>query len=421
MHRPRSRRGLGAALALLGSVSLIAGCSSSGGGGGGSKTPSSSAPATNAAALGTPHKATGSPLKIGFVNDGKGDTADTTGSWDTANATAKYANEYLNGINGHVIVLDHCETNYTSSGGTACGVQMVKDKTVAVLAPASSEDKLVAGAMSGSGIPVIALSSASPELTSAPGNFVITNGFAALGIMLKTAKEKGIKKAGVVIVDVAAAAAVGPLTKPVFKNNGIEQDFIQIGASVADHTGRIQQAITGGTGAFTISGPESFVEADLKALRQLQFKGPIYIALNPVPAGFSSIPGGLTGITNVVTVTTDPSDPDVKIYNAVKSKYGVDAVGLNPNTGFQSVLSLVRALNGRTTAVDAKSITTAMNTMPAPVKLPLGGGLTFQCGQNLLKVLPNTCMTAALVAELDAKGNAKSYVVVDPKANLVGL
>ncbi len=423
MRNPRSRHRLGVALAVLSAASLLAaGCTSSGGSssgssGGGSGSAGSSA--ADSAVLGTPHKAAGTPIKVGFVNDGQGDVADNTGAWDTAQGAAKYANDYLNGINGQVIQLVHCETKYTASGGTTCGVQMVNDKVDVVLAPAGAEDKYIFGPVNKAGIPYVALGSGDGGILTAPGAYVLQNGFAAIAAEVQLAKAKGIKKAGLVIIDVPAAAAVGPITKPIYTKAGVEQDFIPIAASVADQTGRLQQAINSGTGAFIISGTNSFLVASLKALRQLQFKGPIVIALSPVTKDVvDAVPGGLAGIVNVVAQTSDPKDQDVRLYKAVNAKYAVSTPGTLPEVGFTSVLGLQRALQGVTSAVDPKSIIAAMDKMPALVKLPLGGGITFQCGIHLLAIAPNYCTTQYLQATLDKNGQATSYTLGDAKTLL---
>ncbi len=403
-------------LAGLGALSLLAaGCTSSGGGSGSSTSGGKSGSAASTSVLGTPHKATGSPIKIGYVNDGQGEQTDNSGQWEMAKAAASYANDYLNGINGHVIQLDHCETKYTASGGTSCGVQMVTDKVAAAIVPTSAEDKYVFATTQKAKIPFIALSSADGGVTGAPYGFVLTNGLTALAALLQISEEKGIKKAGIIIIDVPAAAAVGPITKPMFAKAGIEQDFIPIAASAADQTGRLQQAINSGTGAFTVTGTETFVVASLKAFKQLQFKGPIVTSQPVTKTMVAAVPGGVAGVTSVVSQTGDTNDPDVQVAAAAKAKYATNVTGTSPDTGFISVLSFVRALQGQPSAVDAKSINTALNTMPKPVKLAIGGGITFQCGTHPVAITPNVCTTQYLKAALDKDGNATSYVLGDAK------
>ena len=83
--------------------------------------PAETTAATDAPAeggLGEPNEATGEPITIGFVSDG----ADAAFGSDEAivktfESTIQYANEYLGGINGHPIEIDHCDTGATPAGG----------------------------------------------------------------------------------------------------------------------------------------------------------------------------------------------------------------------------------------------------------------------------------------------------------------
>jgi branched-chain amino acid transport system substrate-binding protein len=417
MSRLASRRA-GGAFALLGVVSLVAaGCGSSSGSGTGGSSASAS-PAVNAAVLGTPNKATGSPIKLGFVNDGNGGGIDNTGYWITAQTAAKYANDYLGGLNGHVIDLDHCETGNTPSGGTACGVQMVKDNVATVLVATSAQDHSIFAALGGK-IPYVTGSAADSAILISPGGFVLNNSLGGLGAGLASAKKVGAKKAGIIVIDVPAATGpVKALAAPYYKKAGIELDFIPISPSVADQTPQIQQAISRGDGQFTITGTSEFTGASLKALKQLGFKGPILTALSPFPKSVvDAVPGGVAGVTNAVSVTDALSDKDVQVYNAATVKYHgqTSATGTTSQLGYQVTLSFVKALTGDTTAVDAKSIQTALSTMPKPIPLVLGGGITFQCGSKPFAIIPNVCTSGILIGTLQSDGTVKQYDLVDTK------
>src|SRR5262249_25654521 len=54
------------------------------------------------AILGASNKATGTPIKIGLVTDGKSAGIDHTPVVGAFNATVQYVNEHLGGLNGHV-------------------------------------------------------------------------------------------------------------------------------------------------------------------------------------------------------------------------------------------------------------------------------------------------------------------------------
>ena len=423
MPRIASARRTGTTVALLGMLSLAAtGCGSSSKGASPSGGPSSSgSAATTAAVLGAPNKASGSPIKFGFVNDGKTQGIDNSGYYVTAQLAVEYANDYLGGLNGHVISLDHCETLNTPSGGTACGVQMVKDNVAAVLVATSGVDHSIFAALNGK-IPYVTSAAADTGILLSKGGFVLDNSLGGLGAGLAAAKKLGAKKAGIIVIDVPAATGpIKALATPYYQKAGIELDMIPISASVADQTPQIQQAISRGDAQFTITGTSAFDGASLKALKQLGFKGPSLTALTPFPkAVVDLVPGGVAGVTNAVSVTDDPANKDVQVYTAALQKYGVTdpPTGTTNQLGYATVLAVVKALTGVTTAVDAASIQTALSAMPKPVDLPLGGGLTFQCGSKPFAIIPNVCSSQILIGTLKSDGTVTKYDVVDTKSVL---
>jgi branched-chain amino acid transport system substrate-binding protein len=129
----------------------------------------------------------------------------------------------------------------------------------------------------------------------------------------------------------------------------------------------------------------------------------------------------VAGVTNAVSVTDATSDKDVQVFNAATEKYHgqTSASGTTSQLGYQVTLSFVNALTGDTAAVDAKSIQSALSTMPKPINLVLGGGITFQCGSKPFAIIPNVCTTGILIGTLQSDGSVKQYDLVDTK-NVLG-
>src|SRR5580658_303602 len=97
-----------ATVAVIGLVA--AGCSSSGssssaGSGSSSSTASSTPAAASGSVFGTPKKATGTPYTFGMINDETG-AVTFPEARQGAIAAVNYVNNYLDGINGHPIVID---------------------------------------------------------------------------------------------------------------------------------------------------------------------------------------------------------------------------------------------------------------------------------------------------------------------------
>ena len=363
--------------------------------------------------LGTKNPATGSPIKIGVVTGGEGPEADTTGQVTTAQAAADYANDYLGGLNGHKIELVSCLTQWKASNATQCGINMIKQKVAVVIASGFGEDLYVSNVLDGKGIPYITNSSAAMAISGHPGFYLLNNPFVALGTMLALADQQNLKKGAIVIPDVPAAAVVGDLTKGMFDAAGLEQDFIQIGLNVADHTSQMQKAVDNGDQIFEITGNESFYANAIKGLHNVGFDGSIVISLSEITPTLVQQSGGLQGVVNTVPTTFDPADPDVKVYNAAIAKYAPGAkLNANDEQSFIILVSAVRMLAGRPEAVDGKSIINALDNMKAPAALFMGAGIMENC-DHTNPLFPNTCTGQAIQQELDKDGKAVSSSVID--------
>ena len=414
------RRRLSAALAIASVSGLLiaAGCTSTETNTG---TPVGTTVDT-AAVLGTPKKATGSPIKIGLIDDGKSTGIDHTPVVGAFKATVEYANEYLGGINGHVIEVDECSTNNTPSDATTCGVQMVNDKVAAVLVPVSAQDTNVFKALTGNGIPYFTYAAGSQEVITGKDTFLLVNPIATLAGPAKLAKEKGVKKAAIIIIDVPSAVApLEAIARPIYTEAGIDLNVVPISPQTADMTPQIQQAISAGAEQFTVVGTDEFNTSAIKALQQLAFSGRIVMITPPTQTIADNVPNGLEGVAYITSATSDPADKDVQLYDAVMKKYMPDQTPVSASAwAFATVMGFVNGLNGNASAVDAASVNAALGSMPKPLPLPLGSGLTYQCGAKVVALLPNACTANVLWTELDAKGNGQKYEALDVAAYMPG-
>src|SRR6185369_11697403 len=135
----------------LAAVALAAaGCGSSGGSGGGAN----GSAGADAAILGTPKAASGTPVKIGFVSTGRTPAVDTSDEIKGAQATVAYANAYLGGLRGHPIELVPCEEKGVPAAAQACGNKFLQDHVAAVAAGSPGQTDPWIQIVSPAGIPV---------------------------------------------------------------------------------------------------------------------------------------------------------------------------------------------------------------------------------------------------------------------------
>ena len=183
----------------------------------------------------------------------------------------------------------------------------------------------------------------------------------------------------------------------------------------------VQQAIGGGAGVFAITGTDPFTTSAINALDQLGFEGTI-VSNTLSQAIIDGVADGVEGVVGTGAQTNDPADPDVELYEAVLAKYLPDVPrDIGTPGAFATVLGFVRALTGVTDAVDAATVSEALAAMPQPIELPLGGGITFQCGTAPLAYAPGICSIDVLRWTYGAAGERLDVGILDVPPEVLAL
>jgi ABC-type branched-subunit amino acid transport system substrate-binding protein len=408
-RRRRLRVTLFAGLAAV--ALAAAGCGSSGGSGG---TANGSAGA-DTAILGTPKAASGTPVKIGFIGSGRTQTVDTTDETKAAQATAAYANAYLGGLRGHPIELVTCEDKNVPATSQACGNTFVQQHVAAVAAGGPGLTDPWIQIVHPAGIPVGMNSAASSMVLSTPGVFVWSNPLAVFGTPAAYAREHKLAKAAIVVIDFPTATGPAKALEPAFFHNaGATAEVVAIPPGTADMTPQIQAAKH--PDLFHVIGNATFCASAIRAIRTIDPKASITAIDRCVGADKgASIPGGFKGVTITAEANVNPNDKEFQLFKAVMGKFGNGlGTGVNPQSGYQGMLSLVRAVNAASgTDVTPAGITKALQTMPA-TPYPLGGGATFKCdGTATAAVSKNVCSAASFVADAATDGTLSNFTTLD--------
>ena len=384
--------------------------------------PTSSASNGDSDVLGTPNKATGTPLKVGYLNEGKNAALDFTDEQAAFEATVKYINEYLGGIGGHPLEPQLCQTNADPTQAKACGDEFVSAQVPVVLSGITTQVEPVAVTLKSAGIPIFAYGDSSATLLSTEGNANLINSLGiAFGGGAKIAQEKGNTKAAMFVLNVPELSSAAPLAIALYKNVGAELDLVPVGTGTdfSDMTAKVNAALAKNPDQIAIVGQDQFTAAAIRAARDAGFQGTTVIIGNTVTPEVGQAIGGFQGVDVITTTTTDPSDPDQILYNAIMDKYSPSTGrSLNAPAGFELALSFYRTLEGMSGEFTTASYEAALAAM-SPTPLPLGGGITFQCNGTavqdpLLKErLRAICTSQVLHATLDKDGEASEYEVFD--------
>jgi branched-chain amino acid transport system substrate-binding protein len=393
------------AILLSGAVAVTA-CSSSSKSTTGATTPGSTK-SSSSDLLGPSKPASGTPVKIGFASDGKSVAVDNSSETPAAQATAKYINEHLGGIAGHPIELDTCDTKDTPAGSTDCGNQFIADKVAAVLVTVSGASASLFKAVNAGNLPYVEHEAADSAIVAGKNAYVLTNSLSNFVGPPKMAQNSGAKRAAVIAIDVPGVTEpLKTLGGAFYKNAGVTLDVVPVPPGTPDMTPQMQVELSKNPEQIQVIGNAAFCTSALKAMKTLGYSKSIIVISQCVsPSGVSSIPGGYSGMKEATVTSSDPADPDVKLFKAVMSTYapGAQIVDTTPGA-FSTVLGFAHAMSGLTGDVTPASVQTAFQTM-SPQPLPLSGGATFQCNGKQISFAPAVCATGVLEATLDTSGS----------------
>ncbi len=336
--------------------------------------------ASSDSGLGTKDPAKGTPVKIGFITDGKATATDNSIESDVADASVKWINQYRNGIGGHPIELDTCVTGADPGKSVDCANQMIQDDVAAVLFGSNQFTLNSWKPLHDAGIPTFLASSGNADIKAdTASTFVFNAGLSALEtVIVGGAKEAKTKKVTVVVIDVPAATQIFADKTP-FEKAGLSLDVVPVALGTADMTPQMQKVVSKNPkGEVFVLGNDTFCIAAFNGLRTAGFKGTVSTGSSclsdatrtAVPADF------LKGIKVSATSPIDtPKDPSMQQYFAVLDKFGASDVDKTRATGatlFQGITGLDVAtenLNGDATPA---TIIAAAKAMPWSV-LPLVG------------------------------------------------
>ncbi|MCW2527397.1 MAG: hypothetical protein JWM76_2257 [Pseudonocardiales bacterium] len=365
--------------------------------------------------LGTPNKATGSPIVIGFNNPGPRETGSAVDENVAARALVKYANEYLGGVNGHVIQLDECDHLDLPAKQLDCANQSIKANVAAVVQGNGDDNTMKT--VGNAGIPVFTGLAASTIGLTTPNVYSMGNGLGSFGGGAAYAKSIGAKQVAMISVDVPAAT--GPAKAvgiPMFKSIGATLSVTAVAPGTADMSPQISAAAQVKPDMYWVFGSANFCTSALTAIKTLSPGTKILMYGTCVSPDKTAIPGGYAGIkAQVGTTAFDPTDPSYQLFEAVMKKYNGAATQIGAY-GYSPLLGLIELLNAaKLTDTSAAGVNAAIKNAPAQ-KIPLGAGSSFQCNGAQLTASKNICSVASIIADSDAKGTFSNFSVNEDKA-----
>lgn len=400
---------------VLGAL-VAAGCSSSSSSGG-TATGGATATTVDQAVLGPMNKATGTPVKIGFIYPGSTPIGDNQDELAMAKATADYVNDHLGGIAGRPLELVTCGDNTTPAGATDCANQMLAAKVPVVLEPEPAQPVPIVNLLTPAKVPFMVWAGADTSVLTSADVSTVGNPLTLLAAPVKLAKDDGKKKIAMVYTDVPAAAELPLLAKPLYKKEGIGLLTTAVPLGAADVTPQIQAALSSGADEFLVIGDDTLCVNSLSALKTLGYQGKVVSNDNCLKSSAAkTLSGGFNGLVIAGTQATSNTNAEVALFHTVAATYAPQIQ--NPDSGtvpahYASVLAFARAMKGLTAdQLTSGGIADQLLTM-SPQTMPLLAGATFQCDRKKSTLTPSVCSNGAVIETLDAEGDVTKSVTFD--------
>lgn len=418
MRRGARHRALACGTVLLIVLAACGGDDDSGGGDGEGGSDTTAAPGATDDVLGPADPATGEPVRIGFITDGKNATTDQSIDLEVADAAVQYLNEHRGGIAGRPIELVTCEAQLDPARAADCANQMVEEDVPLVAVGTTGVVDAVWEPLHDAGIPSI-FYAANGE--AVPGDaetaFVISNPRAGtIQLPIDLAQRNDADTYTVVVIDVPAAISgyEGPGAE-AFEDAGIDLELVRVPPGTADMTGPVGEFASDDPGVVGVLGNDAFCISAFQALQTFGYEGPIAtVAPCITDATRTAIPGDyLEGMVVSSPAPVGVEDESTELYRTVLETFGAGDVDTTRISGVGTFLvftGLDVGLDGLDGDITPESVIDTMKSMEE-ADLPGGGGLTIQCGGSAVPDSPAVCTDQGLYTTLDAEGQPETFEV----------
>jgi branched-chain amino acid transport system substrate-binding protein len=347
-----------------------AGCSSSGSSGSSSSSTPASGSTTTAASssvFGTPKKATGSPYTFGMINDETG-AVTFPEARQGAIAAVDYINNYLNGINGHPIVIDACTGDGTPATAARCANQLVAAHPLAILgaadvgAPASIPIYQHADLAYLGGIPFTPVPETAPNSVQFWSVSVGDNAAAAV----YAGKTLGLKSVAIIYFSNPQGESLLPQITPVFKAAGVTTiKDIPLSPTSPDPSPQAALVESSGAQLAYVDVPNGCGNV-LKALKTVGFTGKI-MGIDPcgAPPVIAAAAGGANGMYIASPfMLQSGSSQQAQLFQAAMKKWAAPGTLIDSisTAGFATVMNVQQVLSTISGTPTTASILAAFKT-----------------------------------------------------------
>lgn len=389
------------AVALL---TLATGCSSSSSSGG-SPTSSSGSASASSSGAGSAPAATGTPIKIGLINQGKGAVAFASVA-DPMVAAVKYTNAH-GGAGGHPIDLDVCLDDGTVGDSAACATKLVGDKVVAVLNGEDLNNASTHSILDDAGIPMIGWNPFTAADFASKTSFWMSPGYDVFTSLIKIMKnDYHASTAGYLEPDLAAAQGPLDYMQKAAASLGLKIEPVKYNYASASYTAPVAQLVASHPDVIYTYAADATASPIIQAIRQAGFQGQIFAGTTRT---FVDVLGASASKDiNVQATLYDwhipekaPAEvqPEIKIFLDAMGQYDSG----KPETAygqwsFSATMDLMSVLGAMTSNITPASISAAMRQNTDRHNFM---GRSWNCVTASLPPSPGTCVRGMQIVSFD--------------------
>jgi branched-chain amino acid transport system substrate-binding protein len=379
----------------------------------GSAAPSPSNGASNEASrpvvLPLGQRATGEPLKVGYINVQGGSAVSDPEFTEGAELAVSYVNGHLNGFGGHPVQLIKCYTDDTSASTAACANQMVSDKVPLVIQGSdtnTSADLILARA----GIPYVLPNGNGPADLDTPGVFALTTqAGGGLGGFAMYAMDHGWKKVAILALGTPSISqSVQRITETAYSKAGVHYQATYVPPGTPDQTPQVSAAMSGHPDAIFFIGDVNTCTSFLKAVAALGVTTPVFLVGSCAASSvLASVPAtALENTYALSTVDLGDTGADVQTFETLLRQQdpAADPHAIRLRLGYLPVIALARILKGFTGDPTANNLMNAIRSAK-DVPMPFGRGAVLTCNGTAIPLLPSVCSPNALLQKVQGADN----------------
>ena len=318
-----------ASAAALGLIVAVSACSSSSSSSPASSSPAGATSSGSASAAGS-SAATGSPVHIMVISTWNNPAVDFSPIYKGAEVAAAAVNK-AGGIDGHKVVIDPCNDQFTSNAALACARAAVAEHALATVGDTSSFGDVINSVLVQAKIPAVGIEAESPVDWSSPAAFPLTDLLSWSQLMV-VAHQQHISKVGWAYINSPGAQGqelatesntTGPLGISIVSSPAIS-------ITATNFTNYAEQLRSAGAQAVVLELATGQIPALISAANSIGYH-PVWLGTSMVvgPAGFKamgSVADGMNLAEQLPPATATAAYPGLQTWADQISAAGMSGV-----------------------------------------------------------------------------------------------